>query len=179
MADVRPETCCRYVRKRARSKGTMRRELGVLQAAINYAHETAGSPVPWLWSFPERPEPRDRWLTSQEAAQVIRASRTEQARLYMPLFILLGLYTGRRKQAILSLRWPQVDLEAGVIDFELPGRERTKKRRGKVSHPDETLAAPASAKARERSRICAAHQRQAHRQHQKGLRGRMQTSRAR
>jgi integrase len=50
----------------------------------------------------------------------------------MPLFILLGLYTGRRKEAILSLRWPQVDLEAGLIDFEIPGRERTKKRRGKV-----------------------------------------------
>jgi integrase len=57
----------------------------------------------------------------------------------MPLFILLGLYTGRRKQAILSLRWPQVDLEARVIDFESPGRERTKKRRGKVPIPAKLL----------------------------------------
>ena len=36
----------------------------------------------------------------------------------MPLFVLIGLYTGRRKEAILSLRWPQVNLETGRIDFE-------------------------------------------------------------
>jgi integrase len=57
----------------------------------------------------------------------------------MPLFILLGLYTGRRKQTILSLRWPQVDLDSGLIDFEIPGRERTKKRRGKVPIPTKLL----------------------------------------
>jgi integrase len=90
-------------------------------------------------ALPENPPSRDRWLTRQEAARLVRASRTEQARLYMPLFILLGLYTGRRKQAILSLRWPQVDLEARVIDFESPGRERTKKRRGKVPIPAKLL----------------------------------------
>jgi integrase len=48
------------------------------------------------------------------------------------LFILIGLYTGRRKEAILSLRWPQVDIEHGVIDFESPGRARTNKKRGKI-----------------------------------------------
>ena len=57
----------------------------------------------------------------------------------MPLFVLLGIYTGRRKEAILSLRWSQVDLEAGLIDFETPGRERTKKRRGKVPIPAKLL----------------------------------------
>jgi integrase len=67
------------------------------------------------------------------------AARTEKARLYMPLFILLGLYTGRRKEAILSLRWPQVDLERGLIDFEVPGRQRTKKQRGAVPIPRKLL----------------------------------------
>ena len=57
----------------------------------------------------------------------------------MPLFILLGLYTGRRKEAILSLRWPQVDLERGFIDFEIPGRQRTKKQRGAVPLPHKLL----------------------------------------
>ena len=50
-------------------------------------------------------------------------------------FILIGIYTGRRKEAILSLRWPQIDLMANRIDFEIEGRERTKKRRGKVPIP--------------------------------------------
>ena len=34
----------------------------------------------------------------------------------------MGLYTGRRKEAILSLRWPQVDLKAKTIDFEILGQ---------------------------------------------------------
>jgi len=57
----------------------------------------------------------------------------------MPLFILLGLYTGRRKEAILSLRWPQVDLDAGYIDFEIAGRKRTNKKRGKIPIPPRLL----------------------------------------
>jgi hypothetical protein len=32
--------------------------------------------------------------------------------------IAVELYTGRRKDAILSLRWHQVHLETGTIDFE-------------------------------------------------------------
>ena len=112
VADVTPQTCGRYVEKRGRSKGTVRRELGVLRAAINYAHKCGRITRPVAVELPERPEPRDRWLTRTEAAHLIRAARTPQARLYMPLFILIGLYTGRRKEAILSLRWPQVDLEA-------------------------------------------------------------------
>lgn len=91
-------------------------------------------------SLPAKPESRKRWLTREEAAKLIRAARTEKARLYMPLFILLGIYTGRRKEAILSLRCPQVDLERGVIDFEVPGRGRTKKQRGAVPIPSHLLA---------------------------------------
>ena len=144
MADVTPQTCGSYVEKRGRSKGTVRRELGVLRAAINYAHKCGRITRPVAVELPERPEPRDRWLTRKEAAQLIRAARTPQARLYMPLFILLGLYTGRRKEAILSLRWPQVDLEAGSIDFEPPGRKRTNKKRGVIPNPAAPFAAPSS-----------------------------------
>jgi len=116
--------------KRSRSAGTVRRELGVLRAAINHAHRTGRITRPVAVELPERPEPKDRWLTREEAAAVIRAARTRQARLYLPQFILIGLYTGRRKEAILSLRWPQVDLEARTINFDITGRKRTKKRRG-------------------------------------------------
>ena len=135
VGDVSPQTCGRYAEKRGRSAGTVRRELTVLRAAINYAHKTGRVTRPVPVELPERPEARDRWVTRKEAARLIRAARTQQARLYMPLFILLGLYTGRRKEAILSLRWPQVDLEAGRIDFELAGRRRTNKKRGKVPIP--------------------------------------------
>src|SRR5262249_619880 len=139
VADVTPQTCARYVEKRRRSAGTVRRELGVLRAAINRAHRNGLITRPVAVELPERPEPRDRWLTRDEAAWLLRASRTAQGRLYMPLFILLGIYTGRRKEAILSLRWPQVKLDTQTINFEIAGRRRTNKRRGVVRIAPELL----------------------------------------
>src|SRR5262245_25467525 len=124
---------------KSNSRNGSRSELGVLRTAINWAHKdgriTRSVPVP----LPEGGQSRERWLTRSEAAGLIRAARTRKARLHMPLFILLGLYTGRRKEAILSLRWPQVDLEGGLIDFDIAGRARTKKRRGKVRIPARLL----------------------------------------
>ena len=73
----------------------------------------------------------------------------------MPLFILIGLYTGRRKEAILSLRWPQIDLVGGVIDFEIAGRARTKKRRGQIPIPARLLFS--SRAAASTVRRCACH----------------------
>jgi integrase len=139
VTDVTPQTCERYAEKRGRSAGTVRRELGVLRAAINHAHRRGQLTRTVAVELPERPEPRDRWLIRKEVARLIRAARTFQARLYLPLFILIALYTGRRKEAILSLRWPQVDLEARTINFEISGRKRTKKRRGIVRIPPRLL----------------------------------------
>ena len=107
----------------------------MLRAAIQYAYKNGRLTRPVTVELPERPEPRDRWLTRIEAARLIRAARTPQARLYLPLFILMGLYTGRRKQAILGLRWPQVDLNAQTINFEVAGRRRTNKKRGIIKIP--------------------------------------------
>lgn len=140
VANVTKHTCGAYSRSRSRSDGTIRRELGVLRAAINYAHKegrlTRSVPV----HLPERPESKDRWLTRQEAAALLRASlRSPKVRLYLPLFIVMGLHTGARREAILSLRWPQVDLDAGLIDWNPIGRRRTKKRRPKVRIPDKLL----------------------------------------
>ena len=139
VADVTPQTCARYVEKRGRSPGTVRRELGVLRAAINHAHRSGRITRPVAVELPDRPAPRDRWLTRQEASRLIRAARTPQARLYLPLFILIGLYTGRRKDAILSLRWPQVNLNARTINFEVAGRKRTNKKRGIIPIPPRLL----------------------------------------
>ena len=136
---VTKKTCKRYAQTRARSMGTVRRELGILRAAINVAFgegRITRKVAVWL---PERPQARDRWLTRDEAASLIRATKTPQARLYMPLFILLGIYTGRRKEAILSLRWHQVDLNAKLVNFEKTNGEITNKKRGKVRIPDRLL----------------------------------------
>ena len=137
-ADVTPQTCELYVKMRGRSPNTVRRELNVLRTALNYAHKNGRLTRTVAVELPEAPEPRDRWLERQEAARLLRAAlRSPAVRLYLPLFILLGLYTGRRKQAILSLRWNQVNLDAGWVSFE-QGR-RTSKRKGRIRIPPRLL----------------------------------------
>jgi integrase len=139
VADV-PSYVPTYLKKRNLSPGTMRRELGVLRTAINHAHTHGKLTQPVAVDLPQSPLPKNRFLTRMEAAALIRAAKLDpKARLYMPLFIFIGLYTGRRKEAILSLRWPQIDLDAKLIDFEIAGRSRTKKRRGRIPIPDRLL----------------------------------------
>jgi integrase len=140
VADVTRETCRAFVAARDRSPGTARRELGVLRAAINHALREGRITRTVAVHFPERPEPRDRWLTRSEAAALLLASlRERRVRLYLPLFILIGLYTGQRKQAILSLRWSQVDLNNARVDFNSPGARRTNKRRARIPIPNRLL----------------------------------------
>jgi integrase len=163
VSDVNRDTCRAYASKRERSGGTVRRELGVLRAAINHAYRNGRITRAPAVHLPPRPDPRDRWLSQEEAARLIAgalgfsfarctdlSTRKERwviwdrerahARLHLPLFILLGLYTGARKQAILSLRWTQVDLKEGRIDFNVPGARRTNKRRGHIPIPMRLLA---------------------------------------
>jgi integrase len=47
-------------------------------------------------------------------------------------FLWLGLETGARSEAIRQLTWDRVDWETKTIDFNVPGRKRTKKRRAVV-----------------------------------------------
>lgn len=136
VSDIREGTCRAYCKHRQVADGTTRRELTTLRAAINHDFKqgrlTATVPV-WL---PEKPDGKDRWLTRAEAARLLRAARnTTKGRLHLPLFILLGLYTGARKEAILSLRWPQVDFQRGLIDFNQRDRRRTSKGRPIIPIP--------------------------------------------
>jgi integrase len=140
VAEIVPKNIATYSEARSVAAGTLRRELGVLQAAVNHGHRHGMLTRSVAVELPQAPPSRDRWLTRDEAAKLIRAARVDSgARLYMPLFILIGIYTGRRKETILSLRWSQIDLDAGLIDFEVEGRTRTKKRRGKAPISDRLI----------------------------------------
>jgi integrase len=140
VAEINKEACRRYVTARDRSAGTVRRELGVLRAAINHAYREGRLTRTPVVHLPEQPAPRDRWLSRREAAALLHAALSEpRVRMYLPLFVLLGLYTGQRKEAILSLRWSQVDLDGARIDFNNPGARRTNKRRSKIPIPSRLL----------------------------------------
>lgn len=140
IGNVTRQTCEAYRNWRKRSNGTVRRELGVLRAAINHAHKEGRLTRTVHVQLPARPEPKDRWLTKGEAAALLRAAlRSTKARLYLPLFIVIALHTGARKDAILKLRWSQVDLQGGRIDWNPVGRRRTKKQRPRARIPSKLL----------------------------------------
>jgi integrase len=128
---ITKQTCRSYANGRDRAPATVRRELTTLKAALNFAFEEGRlTRVPHV-ELPEKPDGKDRWLTYTEAAALLRAARKSYSnvRQYLPLFILIGLYTGARPGAILGLRWPQVDLEGGRINFQSIGSRRTNKRK--------------------------------------------------
>lgn len=112
----------------------MRRELGVLSAAVNHAHREGRLTHTVTVFLPDSPEGRERWLTRAEARALYRAAlyiARETQWTSLPLYILLALYTGQRKSAVLGLKWAQVDLRYGLIDFKTPGGRRTNKRRAR------------------------------------------------
>jgi integrase len=162
VANVTREACRSFAKSRNRAPGTVRRELGVLRAAINHAHRNGRLTRVVAVHLPDRPQGRDRWLTRAEVARLVAGAigftfavcsdlRTREekwvvwdreyahARLHLPLFILLGVYTGARKAAILSLRWSQVDTNAGRLDYNAPGARRTNKRRALIPVPAKLL----------------------------------------
>lgn len=149
VSDITEDNCREYAKARARAPATIRRELGTLNASVVYGVRKHLLTRPILADLPEKPEGKDRWLTRKEAARLLNAARNARSdvRLYLPQFILLGLYTGARKEAILSLRWPQVDFEHGRINFrravkddgKQEGRARTNKRRAHIPIPRHLL----------------------------------------
>jgi integrase len=121
---------------------TAGKELGILRAALHYAEKNGYLiQTPFVEMPPVQPG-RDRWITRPEAARLLWESRREpKVRLHLPLFIMIGLYTGARSGAILGLRWSQIDLLRGRVDFNEPGRPRTNKRRAIIPVPRPLLAA--------------------------------------
>lgn len=143
---VTGNTCRRYVKARGVKDGTARRELGTLRAALRYC-ETEGylTAAPRVW-LPEKPAGRERWLTRSEAARLLNAARRLSRGRHLARFILIALYTGTRKRAILSLQWQpntdggHVDLEHGVMYRQSQFSRRTKKRQTPVRLPRQLLA---------------------------------------
>lgn len=133
--------------------GTVIRELATLDAAARWCvQEGYLSHYPEDRWFPDRPPPKERYLTRKEAAKLLRAARRKPdhegaptACTYLPTFIMLGLYTGRRRESLLTLQWKPndsggwVDLAKGYIHFDPVGRRRTKKRRGTIRLPKRLL----------------------------------------
>lgn len=133
VADLNSGVVRAYSRVRMVADGTLRRELGVLIAAINLAvrdRRLAHNDVPHIPLPPSGP-PRKNYLAPTEIDAFLAAAMAhtpEGARLTrLTRFVYLALETGARAEAIRQLRWSSVDLAAGTIDFR--NGEVSRKRR--------------------------------------------------
>jgi integrase len=135
------------------SNGSIRRELGGLKTVLLWAAKKklitrtdvpeielppGGSPrmkfldptqESWFW---------DQAMTQWSQAQGQNGNVVKSAERVM-LFVALGLETAARRGAIYDLTWDRVDLVRGSIDYRVPGRRVTKKRRVLVPISDRLL----------------------------------------
>jgi len=125
VADVGVKSCKAYIKTKTPAGAWA--DLKVLKASVKYWHEEYGplDSLPLFWK-PELNGPKERWLTRSEAARLLWAARRYQ---HMRRMILLGLYTGSRPGVLLSLRWDQIDLDAGMMLRRPRGKAEDKKKK--------------------------------------------------
>lgn len=147
LADIRGNTCRQYVAWRVGrgvSDQTARHDLKTLRAAINHYHREYGplDAVPAV-TLPARAEPRSRYLTRSEAARLLWAARRVE---HLRRFILIGLYTGTRRSAVLGLKWTTslhsgwINVEAGILYRRGVAQRATAKRQPPCTLPGRLLA---------------------------------------
>jgi integrase len=169
LGDVKGSTCREYIKGRTEcSKTTMthstrgpvksstaRQELKTFQAAINHWHEESPLKAVPKVKLPPAGERRERVLERSEVAAMLWACRnlsrtpTHSPRGaqvfrdygYVARFILIGIYTGTRHDAILDLKWNasptggHIDLERGIMFRRGTHEKETSKRRPPVQLP--------------------------------------------
>ena len=146
VGSINSSVCQRYAESRARAAGTVRKELGVLQAAINFAYSEGYLTATRKVRLPEKSAPRDRWLTRDEVARLLWAACRSPKGKHLARFILTAIYTGTRSSAVLGLRFMPnavggwVDTERGVLYRRGTGEAETKKRTPPVPIPRSLLA---------------------------------------
>lgn len=133
----------RYQAKRAAGtigkpagESTVRRELSVLVAAVNWGIKKAKKLDRSMEFMPDLPpdgEPNDRWLTHEEADRLYAAAADSPRALR---FIRIALNTASRGGAIKQLQRKHMNFDARMIRFDLIG-PKTKKRRVAVAMSDE------------------------------------------
>lgn len=123
--EVNLDTCKAYAKDRPASAA--RRDLEVLRAALLYwnKNKAALSRIPAVL-LPDKAEPRERWLTQEEAHR-LRCAAMKHPHLYR--FVILGLKTGSRSGVLLNLRWDQIDLRRGIMNRKAAGETEAANKR--------------------------------------------------
>lgn len=141
----------KFYAKRRRAEGvvdgTVRTEMQALVAALKWAHGKKMAGPPPVLELPQRSPARERWLSEVECDRLIAAC----AKPHLKLFVQIALHTAARSGAILALTWDRVDFEGATLDFRVPGRRQTRKRRVQAPINDTLMAA---LRAAHETRVC-------------------------
>jgi integrase len=113
------EICREYAGKRNVSNTTIRNELALLRAAVNWFDPNNKS----VFDFPPADPPKDHYLTLEEYIKLLDSCKA----WHVKLFIIMALHTGARSNAILDLTWDRVDFERKLINLA-KGRQTNKRR---------------------------------------------------
>ncbi len=91
---------------------TIKKELGLLRAAMTHVEETYGTPCEPKFKIKVSDGlPRDEYLTRDEVQRMLDCC-SKGRRDHVELFLLISVATGARKEAVLSLTWDQVHVGA-------------------------------------------------------------------
>jgi integrase len=156
IGDINGKVCRDYAKVHGNGPAA-RRQLEDLRAALNNYHREGYITSAPAIVLPAKPVPRDRWLTREEAAALLRAAwRMRQSwkgkpsdrrtARHVARFMLVALYTGTRSAAVCgaAIRPTEgagyVDLEYGIFYRRAARRRETNKRQPPVRLPDRLLA---------------------------------------
>ncbi len=129
VAAITPTRCDDYVVWRVGDKlspATARNDLLTLQAALNFAHAHRKLKHKIGVKKPPPSPPRVRWLDRSQAAALIAGAlgwdksgkrHRDKIDYRLARFIIVGLYSGTRKDRILRLQWV-TSLDGGWIDLD-------------------------------------------------------------
>ena len=115
-------------RKKTIKDGSILTELNHLRTALSWAvKQRLITYVPHI-EIPQKPAPKDRYLTRNEIDRLLSADMHP----HIKLLILLLLSTGSRVGAALELTWDRVNFERNVIDLR---KSATGPRKGRATVP--------------------------------------------
>lgn len=129
-------------RKLGRSDGSIHTELGHLRTVLKWAEKRRLIPRAPDIDRPKKPEPKDRYLTKEEAAKMLAAAKLPHVRLAIHLM----LATAARISAILGLTWSRVDMKRKLITLRDPDDKTPRKGRATVPINQTLFAALRTAK---------------------------------
>lgn len=107
--------CREYAKTRGASTGTVWTELGHLSSCLHWAVKVKLIPAAPYIERPQKPSPKERFLTREEIGRLLAVPSVPHIRLA----ILLMLGTAGRIGAILELTWDRVDFDRGQINLRL------------------------------------------------------------